>query len=216
MFSRITKRLARWIPLASFGGSANYWRKRYQLGGDSGVGSAGAAATYKAAVLNDFVVQEDVTSVIEFGCGDGRQLALAKYPSYLGLDISPDAIERCRKQFQNDPRKRFAILDDRVNKADLALSLDVIFHLVEDDVYVAHLRRLFDAANRFVIIYSSNREANARTFKHVRHRVVSTDVASLFPEFEQLGDLEAALPPPVETSSGVPTVFLLYRRRQYQ
>ncbi|OOG45415.1 class I SAM-dependent methyltransferase [Rhodanobacter sp. C01] len=212
MFSGIIRGVARWVPLASFKGSADYWRKRYQLGGDSGTGSAGAAATYKAAVLNEFVARESVTSVVEFGCGDGRQLALARYPAYLGLDISADAVEQCRARFKDDASKRFAILDDSATKADLALSLDVIFHLVEDEVYEAHLRRLFDAANRFVIIYSSNSAGNARTFRHVRHRVVSTDVTALFPGFERLQELESALPPPVETSSGVSTVFLIYRR----
>ena len=213
MFSGITKGPARWIPLASFKGSADYWRKRYQLGGDSGTGSAGVAATYKASVLNEFVAREGVASVVEFGCGDGRQLALAKYPSYLGLDISADAVEQCRARFQGDASKRFAVLDDSANKADLALSLDVIFHLVENEVYEAHLRLLFDAATRFVIIYSSNGEGDVRTFKHVRHREVSSDVAALFPGFERLQELESALPPPVETGSGIPTVFLLYRRR---
>jgi SAM-dependent methyltransferase len=213
MLDKLTKVVARWLPLATFGGSSAYWRKRYQYGGDSGSGSGGAAAAYKAGVLNEFVARERVTSVLEFGCGDGRQLALANYPSYLGLDISEDAVQRCRALFRDDPTKRFALLGTDKERADLALSLDVIFHLVEDEVYRDHLDRLFGAAERFVIIYSSNSAGSARTLKHVRHRAVSADIASWFPQFERLQALEAALPEPVETSSGISTVFLLYRRR---
>lgn len=213
MFSGIIKDLARWVPLAAFGGSSNYWRKRYQLGGDSGVGSKGDAAAYKAAVLNSFVAEQHVESIVEFGCGDGRQLELAVYPSYLGLDISVDAINRCRSLFNDDATKRFMTLDGCRHNADLALSIDVIFHLVEDDVYDAHLRQVFDSAIRFVIIYSSNRADSSRTFKHVRHRSVSADIDSSFPEFERLTELESSLPPPVAISSGVPTTFLFFRRR---
>lgn len=54
-------------------------------------------------------------------------------------------------------------------RADLALSLDVIFHLVEDDIYERYMRSLFAAANRFVIIYSDNEES-PREALHVRHR----------------------------------------------
>lgn len=38
---------------------------------------------------NDFVRARGIDSVIEFGCGDGAQLALAEYPAYGGIDVSP-------------------------------------------------------------------------------------------------------------------------------
>jgi hypothetical protein len=37
------------------------------------------------------VAERRIRSVIEFGCGDGNQLGLMRYPSYLGLDIEPCA-----------------------------------------------------------------------------------------------------------------------------
>ena len=42
--------------------------------------------------------------------------------------------------------------------ADLALSLDVIYHLTEDTVFEAYMRHLFAAGSRFVIIYATDRE----------------------------------------------------------
>ena len=87
--------------MLGFSGSQDYWRQRYRRGGDSGTGSGGASAHHKSAVLNDFVHQHAIRSVIEFGCGDGRQLLLADYPEYVGYDISPEAVARCQKLFRN-------------------------------------------------------------------------------------------------------------------
>jgi hypothetical protein len=155
-----------------FHGSAEYWERRYAGGGDSGVGSQGSFAKFKAQVINTFVSDHDVTSVIEFGCGDGVQLELAQYPVYLGLDVSRSAVSKCRSVFAEDSSKRFLMMDEyNGERADLALSLDVIYHLVEDGVFERHLRGLFSAAERYVIIYSSNQENEPKSDSpHVRHR----------------------------------------------
>ncbi|HFK5799472.1 TPA: hypothetical protein ACG0L7_003353 [Enterobacter hormaechei subsp. oharae] len=52
--------------------SAQYWDDRYRLAGNSGAGSYGRLADFKANVLNDFVAREKIGSVAEFGCGDGN------------------------------------------------------------------------------------------------------------------------------------------------
>ena len=64
-----------------FTGSASYWEHRYAYGGNSGAGSYGSTACAKADLLNSFLKDERLLSVIEFGCGDGHQLSLADYPS---------------------------------------------------------------------------------------------------------------------------------------
>jgi hypothetical protein len=46
------------------------------------VGSYGKFAAFKAEVLNAFVQEMRVDTVIEFGCGDGNQLTLARYPLF--------------------------------------------------------------------------------------------------------------------------------------
>ncbi|NIQ00794.1 MAG: hypothetical protein GWM98_10685, partial [Nitrospinaceae bacterium] len=90
-----------------FPGSGNFWETRYARGGDSGHGSQGRLAQFKAEVLNRFVEQHRVESVIEFGCGDGGQLALLRFPRYIGLDVAPTAIARCRERFRADSSKSF-------------------------------------------------------------------------------------------------------------
>lgn len=156
-----------------FPGTGEFWEERYGRGGTSGAGSYGGAATLKARVLNDFVDEEGVSSVIEFGCGDGNQLRLADYPRYLGFDVSPAALERCREAFRDDPGKSFKLMDEYDGEgAELALSLDVVYHLVEEELFNGYMERLFSAGERFVVIYSSNTESNfGFRGTHVRHRL---------------------------------------------
>ncbi len=97
---------------------------------------------------------------------------MANYPSYLGFDISPIAVEFCRKKFAEDNTKRFAIsgnFEDINETFDLAMSLDVTYHLVEDDVFECYMRELFSLSKRYVVIYSSNFES-VPSSPHVRHR----------------------------------------------
>lgn len=55
-----------------------------------------------------------------------------------------------------------------VFKPELSLSLDVIYHLVEDKVYEKYMHDLFSLASRYVIIYAWDTEE--RKNYHVRHR----------------------------------------------
>jgi SAM-dependent methyltransferase len=214
----VAARLNRVVSGARFRGSHDYWDRRYEAGGDSGVGSTGALAAFKADFLNDFVAREHVGSVIELGCGDGRQLALSRYPSYIGLDVARDAIQRCKKAFGADETKSFFLYDPDcfvdhagVFRTDLALSLDVVFHLVEDAVFEQHMRHLFDAGRRFVVVYSSDFDGPGMA-AHVRHRNVSAWVASHLPAWERTSVVEN---PHTEHDDGTPTIakFLVFERR---
>jgi SAM-dependent methyltransferase len=159
----------------AFPGSAAYWERRYAAGGDSGVGSYGAFARFKADFLNRFVADNQVRSVIEFGCGDGHQLGLATYPAYIGFDVSDTAIAHCRQRYRSDLSKSFHLLGEyHGQEADLTLSLDVIYHLVEDEVFEQHMRLLFGASGRHVIVYSSDSHDNdGYEGTHIRHRQFS-------------------------------------------
>lgn len=144
-----------------FPGSANYWENRYAQGGNSGSGSYNRLAEFKAEIINNFVARNHVQSVIEFGCGDGNQLELAEYPDYIGLDVSETILDQCRQRYEGDTSKQFQISNPLTNKdlrADLTLSLDVLFHLIEQEVFENYLRELFASSERYVIIYSSNFE----------------------------------------------------------
>lgn len=184
-------------PRPHFPGSGAYWESRYAAGGTSGSGSYDELALFKADVINGFVHEHRVTSVMEFGCGDGNQLKLARYPDYLGLDVSDAAIARCSALFSDDASKRFknvaAYADE---KADLSMSLDVIYHLVEDAVFDAYMSKLFGAASKYVIVYSSNDEGlNAKYGGyHVKHRKFTDWVAAHAPAWSLLYVRASAYP----------------------
>ncbi|PKP52767.1 MAG: hypothetical protein CVT92_07255 [Bacteroidetes bacterium HGW-Bacteroidetes-1] len=147
----------------SFPGSSAYWEKRYAKGGTSGDGSYNRLAIYKAETINSFVKENSIQSIIEFGCGDGNQLSLARYPKYIGIDVSPTIIQKCTERFKDDASKSFFLHDTALLQSnsdaflsELSLSLDVVFHLVEENVFIEHMNNLFLYASKFVIIYSSN------------------------------------------------------------
>lgn len=151
--------------------SDSYWKNRYKRGGNSDAGSYGRLALFKAEYINGVIRRYKVADVIEFGYGDDNQLALFDAPRYLGYDISPECVGNNRKKYAGDSTKSFRPLDEYAGeKADLALSLDVIFHLVEDGVFHRYMETLFDAAGRFVCIYSSNDADLTDVAIHVRHR----------------------------------------------
>ena len=142
-----------------FLGSKSYWEERYQTNKNSGAGSYGRLAEFKANILNEFVKNNNIQTIIEFGCGDGNQLGLAQYPNYIGFDVSSKALEICNEIFKGDKTKTFYDMKDVDKKdfnAQVVLSLDVLYHLIEDDIFHDYMIKLFETSNQYVIIYSSN------------------------------------------------------------
>ena len=201
-------------PLKSFPGSENYWKQRYKSGGNSGAGSYNKLAEFKAQVLNSFVIDKQISSIIEYGCGDGNQLRLSEYPSYIGLDVSPEAISQCKNIFSNDETKTFKLMDEYANElAELTLSLDVIFHLVEDNVFFIYMEQLFDSSSKFVIIYSSNTEKQS-SFQaaHVKHRQFSKWIENNKPEWNLIKHIPNKYPYTGEDQAGSLVDFYIYEK----
>lgn len=205
-----------------FPGSAAYWEERYRAGDTSGPGSAGINARFKADFLNTFVEDHSVRNVIEFGCGDGRQLALAIYPTYVGLDVAPSAIEICRSKFADDPTRQFyrypadqLIPGKAPLVADLSLSLDVIYHLIEDEVFTTYMADLFSASRHWVILYTSDsdRVRLDRLALHVRLRPVARYVARTFPQWSLIARVENANPWKGDLEGGSLSDFYVYELR---
>lgn len=169
-----------------FNGSKNYWIERYTTGKDSGPGSYGKFAEFKAETLNGFIDIENIQSVIEYGCGDGNQLSLSNYPSYIGFDISQDAISRCKNRFGKEDSKSFYLMSEfkGTEKAELTLSLDVVYHLIEDAEFNEYMVRLFDTSEKFTVIYSSNSDELVSDSPHVRHRRFSSWVEKNRPQWQ--------------------------------
>ena len=164
--------------------SRDYWEKRYESGRNSGAGSYGRLAQFKAHFLNSFFSLNAVSSAVELGCGDGNQLSLLKIEKYTGIDVSRAAVEKCRGMFSDRPNFNFMTERQgmRVPLHDVALSLDVVFHLVEDAVFAKYINRLFKLSTRFVVIYSSNYDGHWSSV-HVRHRNFTSFITGRYPSW---------------------------------
>lgn len=165
--------------------SSEYWERRYNSGDNSGQGSYGEKAEYKAKILNEIVDEYHLDILIEFGCGDGNNLGLYNISKYIGLDVSKKAIEICIDKYKDDSSKTFLYYKPSLFKAskaftaDLTISFEVLFHLVEEDVYKKYMNDLFISSNKYVLIFSTNfiKESEA---SHMKYRDFFQNVPSNF------------------------------------
>lgn len=154
--------------------SREYWEKRYEEGGHSGLGSYGFLANYKKNFINKFIKKNNIKSLLEYGCGDGNQLLMISCDEIYGVDVSDVAIEKCKELM---PNGKFSVISENdelfLKKTDLLLSLDVLYHLLEDEVFERYLKNIVEHSSEYVIIYSSDFDDNENFSKHVRHRKFS-------------------------------------------
>lgn len=142
--------------------SKQYWQERYQNGGNSGNGSYGYLAEYKAQFITYFIKKHKVKTLIEYGCGDGNNLKLIsdQNPELIitGVDISKAALVLCEaKMPQHSFYEPFHAFGD-FYPDDLALSMDVIYHLIEDEVYEKYMKELIALKTKHLIVYSSDHD----------------------------------------------------------
>lgn len=167
-----------------FAGSASYWDERYRQASDSGSGSHGRLAKFKGEVVNSVIADLGASSVVDWGCGDGAQLAHFQVPTYIGVDVSPKAVQLCRQRYIHDDTKAFLTSEQARGldlRADIGLSLDVIYHLVEEPVYQRYMEDLFSSSRLAVVIYASNGEYPEWDDVHIRHRLFAEWVEQQFP-----------------------------------
>lgn len=172
----------------NFQTSGQYWRDRYADGGNSGRGSYGPSADYKAQFLREFLRGAAVGSTFELGCGDGHQASRVDYVDYTGVDVSPVIVAHCRNTLSRRGY-RFAVWDDFVahsenRQFDLGLSLDVLYHIIEEEVFCEYLDVLFDRALRHVLVYSTDCDAYDPAAPHIRHRTFTRYVADRQPAWK--------------------------------
>ena len=137
--------------------SGEYWKQRYNNNGNSGSGSYGRLCEFKNRVLNRLVKENNIAKVIEIGCGDGNILINSAYKEYRGYDISEKVVKICQDKIKKE-NYEFEVIksDTAIEKGDLVLSLDVIFHLIEDEEYYKYMYSLFTHSTKWVIIYTSD------------------------------------------------------------
>lgn len=165
--------------------SNEYWENRYKAKRTSGDGSYGILGEYKAIIINNFINDNHINNICEFGCGDGNQLSKFVCDNYTGYDVSETIIKNCKEKFKSDLSKNFYLYDDYKNeKYDLSLSLDVIYHLVEDNVFQTYMTKIFNSSNKFVIIYSSNGEIRKKLAHHIKDRCFTNWIDNNIPDFK--------------------------------
>ena len=220
VLNRIAHYLNTLLGNNKFPGTADYWESRYKSGGNSGGGSYNRLAEFKANIVNEFIAEKNITSAIEFGCGDGNNLTLINYPKYIGLDISPTAVELCINKFKNDITKSFyvynslAFMDNqKLFRSELCLSLDEIFHLIEEEIFVKYMTDLFGSSEKYVIIYS--RDYSEKQVFHQRSRNFSKWVNENQKTFRIMKRIENPFKfDPIDPENTSNAIFMIYEKYQ--
>lgn len=191
--------------------SSLYWENRYKNGGNSGVDSYNKLALYKANIINLVIKNnnEDIKTIIDYGVGDGNQLSLIDIENkkYVGLDVSEFIINKLSEIYKSDKNKEFSLcnsIDFSKLKGELVISCNVLYHLIEEEIYTDYLNNLFNMSERFVIIYANN--INKTETEHVKFRKFTDYIRKNFKEWI----LIRHLPNPYNKTS--PNEFYIYEK----
>jgi len=103
---------------------------------DSGDGSLDATTESYVAMVQAFIAEHGVRSVVDLGCGDfrvGRRLAGA-VPRFVGVDVVPALIERNRRAFPEVEFRCSNLISDELPDAELGLLRQVLQHLSNQQI----------------------------------------------------------------------------------
>lgn len=140
--------------------SAEYWKDRLQTIGDAGAGSGGPMRLFKIDTINDFIRENRVQSVLDFGYGDCRVSAFIRSKIYTGVDIT-DKFAFMAGMFIAEHttllRSPFDI-DIPAPPHELVICLDVLFHILPHEIEYLHktLDNIYKYSNRHIIIYAQD------------------------------------------------------------
>ncbi|WP_273328085.1 methyltransferase domain-containing protein [Vallitalea guaymasensis] len=155
----------------------DYWDKRYLNKGTSGLGSYGDLADFKGEIINEFIKDNNINSVIEFGCGDGNQIKKIEYPKYIGLDVSKVSVEKCKEIFLGDSNKEFHLYKpgmihdlDIKTKPDMAVCLDVLYHIIDEQDFAKTLDDIFRTDCSHIIFYTMLKKPEIQLSQHLKYR----------------------------------------------
>ncbi|HYH74965.1 MAG TPA: class I SAM-dependent methyltransferase [Candidatus Saccharimonadales bacterium] len=110
----------------------NHW------GFGSGHGSLPSVTKTYREYLEQFIRDNNITSVVDYGCGDWQFSKLIDWgdATYTGLDIVPSVVEEDTKLYGSDKIK-FQVIkpgDTNLPKGDLIISKDVLQHMSDEAV----------------------------------------------------------------------------------
>lgn len=130
-----------------------YWEERYKNGGNSGEGSRGQHREWKWQILESTIV--DIDNVIDVGCGDLAFMEGKNIKNYTGIDISKTIIKDNELKY---PYWKFicSSADNYINELNgyVVFCHDILFHIIDDDVYYSILDNLTRYSNKYISIYT--------------------------------------------------------------
>lgn len=135
--------------------SIEIWKRRPD---NSGLGSRGQLAKFKADFVSKFVKDNNIQTMIDFGCGDLHNSSMIEVPSYLGVDI----VEH--KMPENPKADVFETTVSRFDEfeceepADMVLCMDVLYHILENeqDYLKAALENMLKSTKKYLVIYAQD------------------------------------------------------------
>jgi hypothetical protein len=162
-----------------------YWENRYKSNGNSGLGSYGDESIFKADYINKLIKDYKIETINDFGCGDSNQISmLYGFKKYTGYDVSNTVLNLCRDKFKDNQNMLFVDSVSQMVNADLTTSLDVTYHIIEDDYFDEYMHNLFKLTNKHVLIYSINSDNNEGLAHHLKNRKFVDWVFNNYKEFK--------------------------------
>jgi hypothetical protein len=139
----------------------DFWNNKYSKGGISGRGSIGKYRNWKWGMINQVI--GFFNSVVDVGCGDlsfwqhpiPNRIIKQKVFKYTGIDISDNIIKRNRAfapkfEFICNPANVLCNID----KAQVVLCLDLLFHIMDDFRFELILDNLCKYSDEWIVIYT--------------------------------------------------------------
>ena len=134
--------------------SMEFWKSRYELGDNSGSGSRGDLLNFKTEFINNFIKENDIKTVLDFGHGDLYVAREINAEDYTGIDI-----------FDVEDNEGLNLINCKFDEydgesADLVMCLDVVYHILEEEQEYMRdsLDKMMEKADKFLMIYAHDSE----------------------------------------------------------
>lgn len=139
--------------------ASSFWNERYLMGGNSGKGSRGKKRRIKWEHIKKLI--GTFQSVIDVGCGDlafwdnrfAKKIMTQSGFNYVGIDYSEVIINKNRDRYQE-----FKFICTGSNllvphlKADVVICFDLLFHLLDEAVFVETIKNLSKYSRNWIVI----------------------------------------------------------------
>jgi SAM-dependent methyltransferase len=136
-----------------------FWNNRYKIAPElgSGPGSRGYCAWYKQELLKNFIKCNEISSILDVGCGDMEVLPKVKMEiaeiKYIGLDISEYIVNKNSREY---PKGEFFVHDivqkKFDNQCELVVCFDVLLHQCDEQQFRSALRNLLNSTTQHALI----------------------------------------------------------------